>query len=338
MATKINKKPTSNESTEIDLKNIDPNTLKLAQQLAREMQASSSKGKKSDKLICSAAVLIPTKDQVNKEIEEKNDVYLVLEKENGKEKKLYYKKCCKNIFESNDFCWTHLKTSEKGQNSVIKFMDIVKRFENSKNNENSPVKKMEKTDLLKVNAGSKKVVNNSSDPIISINLIKSVRDEFKKYSKYLDDSYHDDQTDDHDDQTDDQAKDDSDRDDQANDQANDEKNDSDVDNDDDAKSSHSDSDTDSDVDCKSIKDKNGIEYNLLEAENKLYSDDGTFLGNFYEVDDKNAAISYEGANYICAIELKYKDIIYMKCKTSNNLYKDKKIAGTVQKNGSVKLK
>ena len=45
---------------------------KIAQQLAKQMKLSSENSKKSDKITCSASVLIPTKEQVNKEIEEKN--------------------------------------------------------------------------------------------------------------------------------------------------------------------------------------------------------------------------------------------------------------------------
>lgn len=153
------------QNAEIDINTVDPDLLKIAKQLAKQMNNNSNVRTKNDKMTCPAAVKSSTKAGTNEKITGGANVYRL--KNNNKDE--YYSACTRTIFEGKKLCFKHDKAYSSDKNKIHFFEDIVS---------NNDAYKMTKKDLLEVKKTSLKKENttNNPNPIIAVSLTKALRD------------------------------------------------------------------------------------------------------------------------------------------------------------------
>ncbi len=311
------------DKIDIDMKNVDPELLKLAKRLAKDM--NNKGGGKDEKTICPAAVRCQTNAQVNKKIGDGTQVYSVPSKEK-KDKTEYFYRCTRPASEGIDLCWKHNQTFLDTPDHLHRFEDEVVK--------NSDARLLSKTDILTVKKNKSRTTTDSNpNPIISIIVTEELKQKIADLIQHQIIA-----SEPEDDEQEQQASDDQVSDGQVSDDQVSEGQVSD------------DQVTDSDgCDAKEFETKDGRKLHLDIASNTVYQldedDVGENIGTLMPVSEELAPIYFKDLNSNCIVGIEYeeKGVKYTRCSVSNQLYKEQSQklvkVGRVDKakNGSFKI-
>lgn len=302
--------PKTKQNAEIDMKNVDPDLLKLAQQLAKQMNSGKeSKRTKNDKSICPAAVKVQTKGRVNDKIEKGETVYRL--KNDNKDE--YFSSCTRTILEGKKLCFKHNEAQSKNPDNLYMFDDI------SGNNDSY---KMGKKDLLEVRKTSnkKESTQKNPNPIITVSLTKALRDQMESFVDADTDNkdHDDDPTDDHDESQEESDNEEA----SVHEEETPEQEDA-------SEESEQEEDSDDEASTIEFSTKDGRTLYLDQSNETVYELDdeseGVEIGKLMTVNDSSAPIYLESMKSDCIVgtELVDNGKEYIRCTVSNKLYQQK---------------